>query len=126
MFLLGRILFGGYFIYNAMQHLTKTAGLTGYAASKGVPAPKAAVIFSGLLLLVGGFGVLLGVYVDFAIAALVLFLVPVTFKMHSFWKDTDPSMKMANKVNFLKNLALLGGALMLAGVVQPWVYSIPI
>lgn len=126
LFLVGRVLFGGFFIYNAVQHFTKGVGLAGYAASKGVPWPKVAVIVSGLLLLAGGLGVLLGVYVDFAILALALFLIPVTFKMHNFWADTDPNVKMSNKVNFLKNLALLGGALALAGVAQPWAYSLPL
>lgn len=126
LFLIGRVLFGGFFIYSAIPHLTKTGGLAGYAASKGMPWPKAAVIASGLLLLAGGLGVLFGVYVDFAILALALFLIPVTFKMHNFWADTDPNVKMSNKVNFLKNLALLGGALALAGVPEPWVYSLPL
>ncbi|MBI4135828.1 DoxX family protein [Candidatus Uhrbacteria bacterium] len=126
LFLLGRVLFGGFFIYNAVQHLTKIGSLAGYAASRGVPMPKAAVIVSGLLLLAGGLGVLFGRYVDFAIVALVLFLVPVTLQMHSFWKDTDPNVKMSNQINFMKNLALTGGALTLAGVPQPWVYALPL
>ena len=85
--------------------------MAGYAASKGVPMPKIAIFISGILLLLGGVGIIVGFYVPLAVAALVLFLIPVTFTMHDFWKETDPMMKMTQQVMFTKNLALLGGAL---------------
>lgn len=110
-FYISRILFGGYFIYNAFNHLIKGKSMEAYAASKGVPMPKIMIFISGLLLLFGGAGILIGFYVSLAVAALILFLIPVTFTMHNFWKETDPMMKMTQQVMFGKNLALLGGAL---------------
>lgn len=109
---------------NGMNHLMKRGMLTGYASSKGVPAPGFAVVFSGLLILLGGLGIFLGVLIPWAIASLVLFLVSVSFKMHAFWKISDPNMKMMEMVNFTKNMALLGAALMLAAVPEPWSYSL--
>ena len=82
--------------------------------------PGIAVAGSGLLLIVGGLGVLLGVYVPWALAALILFLIPVTFMMHAYWKVADPMAKMADQVNFWKNLSLLGAALMMLAVPLPW------
>lgn len=124
LFLIGRILFGGYFFWNGLNHLVfKTAGLAQYAAMKKVPSPKLAVLLSGLLILSGGLGVLLGMYIGWAVACLVLFLIPVTFAMHDFWNDADPMMKMGNVVNFMKNLALLGAALMLLMIPAPWPMS---
>jgi putative oxidoreductase len=123
-FLIGRLLLGGFFIFNGFNHFKMIAMMSGYAQSKGVPSPKAAVAFSGLLLLVGGFSILLGVYPTIGAIALVLFLIPVTFMMHNFWKVQDPQMKMGEMVNFTKNMALLGAALMLLSIPQPWTPSL--
>lgn len=109
--MVSRVLFGGYFIYNAYNHLIKGSHMVGYAASKKVPMPKIAIFVSGLLLLAGGLGILIGFYVPIAVACLVLFLIPVTFMMHNFWSETDPMTKMTQQVMFGKNIALIGGAL---------------
>ena len=122
-FLIGRILFGGYFLTGAASHLINNAGMVGYASSKGVMAPKAAVVGSGLLLLIGGLSVLLGYMPLIGVITLALFLVPVSFKMHAFWKETDPMAKMNAKIQFSKNMALLGAALMLLAVQLPWAFS---
>jgi uncharacterized membrane protein YphA (DoxX/SURF4 family) len=124
LFLVARLLFGGYFVFNAINHFMQTSMMAGYAQSKGVPAPKLAVAFTGLLLLIGGVSVLFGMYPTVGAVALVLFLVPVTFMMHNFWKVQDPQMRMAEMVNFTKNLALVGGALLLLSIPQPWPASL--
>ncbi len=111
-FLIGRILFGGYFIMNGYNHLKNSAGLAGYAQSKGVSSPKAAVIGTGILMLLGGLGIVLGVFPRFAVLLLEIFLIPVTFKMHQYWKITDPMQKMSERINFSKNIALIGATLM--------------
>ncbi len=123
-FLLGRALFGGFFIMSGYGHFKNLNSMSGYAASKKVPMPKLAIGFTGLLLLLGGLGVLLGAYARFALALLVIFLLPVTFMMHAYWNDTDPNMKMGNRVNFYKNLALLGAVLMMYMLSVPWPYSL--
>ena len=66
-----------------------------------------------VLLLVGGLSVLFDVLPIVGLIALVLFLVPVTFIMHAFWKVQDPMAKMGEMVNFMKNIALLGAVLIL-------------
>lgn len=110
---LGRILFGGFFIYSGYNHFTNLGMMAGYAQAKGVPAAKPAVAFTGLLLLIGGISTLFNFYPMIGLIALVLFLIPTTFMMHAFWKIQDPMAKMGERVNFMKNLALLGGTLML-------------
>ncbi|MBI5230209.1 MAG: DoxX family membrane protein [Candidatus Magasanikbacteria bacterium] len=124
LFLLGRVLFGGFFVKSAFNHFTQVDMLTGYTASKGVKPAKFWVLFTGFLLLIGGLGIILGIYVQWAIAALVLFLAPASFLMHAFWKDTDPNMKMMNTINFYKNMALLGAALMALMIAAPWPLSL--
>lgn len=124
LFLVGRILYGGYFVMSGINHFQHADMMAGYAGSKGVKSPKLAVYFSGLLLLVGGLGILFGVWINFAVLCLVLFLVPVTFMMHNYWKDTDTNMKMSNRINFMKNMALLGAALMFLAIATPWAMSL--
>jgi uncharacterized membrane protein YphA (DoxX/SURF4 family) len=98
--------------------------MAGYAQSRGVPPARAAVGFSGVLLLIGGLSILLGVYPKVGIAALALFLITVTFTVHSFWKIQDPMAKTGEMVNFAKNMALLGAALTLLAIPQPWAVSL--
>lgn len=123
LFLLGRIIVGGYYLINAMNHFTKTKMLTEYAKSKNVPMPTAAVLLSGIVLLIGGASILLGVYPELGVLALGVFLVTVSFSMHNFWAVPE-DQKMQEMVNFMKNMALLGSALMYLAIAAPWAWSV--
>ena len=123
-FLIGRIIVGVFYLYSASNHFFQVNALAGYAQSKGVPAPKLAVLTSGVLLLIGGLSVLTGFQPIIGVIALVLFYLPVTFMMHAFWKVQDPMAKMGEMVNFTKDVALLGSALMFLAVPQPWPFGI--
>ncbi len=124
LFLLGRLLYGGYFVFSGINHFAKNEALAGYAASKKVPVPKLAVYLSGLLILLGGLGILLGIYIKISILYIVIFLVVVSFMMHNFWSTTDPMSKMMDMTQFMKNMALLGAALLLLSIPEPWMASI--
>lgn len=124
LFVLGRILLGGYFIQNGYNHFKNLGALAGYAQSKKVPMPKVAVFVSGLMLFLGGLGILLGIYVQLSVLLLSVFLIVVTLKMHQFWKVADPMARMGEEINFYKNLALLGGVLMFLAIPLPWVLSL--
>ena len=123
-FLTGRIIIGLYYLYSAINHFVKLDTMAGYAASKGVPLASVAVAASGVLLLVAGLTLLSGWHPKVGVGALVLFFVPVTFLMHAFWKVSDPMARMAEMVNFTKNLALLGSSLMFLAIPEPWPLSV--
>lgn len=110
--LIGRILFVLVFFGSAMGHLTQTASMTEYAKSRGVPAASAAVVASGILMLIGGLSVLLGVWADLGALLLVVFLVPTAVLMHAFWSETDAQAKQMEQVQFMKDMSLAGAALM--------------
>jgi putative oxidoreductase len=110
--LVGRILFSLIFIFAAFGHFKQEE--IAYAAAAGVPLAKLAVPASGLLSLVGGLSVALGYRAKLGGWALVVFLVPVTLMMHNFWTVTDPMMRQMQLVMFLKNVGLIGGALIIA------------
>lgn len=124
LFLIGRIIFGGYFIYNGANHFIRFGMLTQYAKMKGVPLPAVAQSTAGIMLLLGGLSVMLGLYPVAGIVLLVAFLVPVSLMMHDFWKIEDAQSRMADKMNFARNMALLGALLMLLVVPLPWPLSL--
>jgi putative oxidoreductase len=124
MFLLGRALFGGFFIQNGLNHFKNQKMMSDYAASKGVPQPQAAVAASGALFLAGGLSIITGAAPRQGLAALAAVLVPITLQMHRFWDVSDPSQQMNEKINFTKNAAIIGAALMLTQVPTPWPASV--
>ena len=123
-FLIGRILFGGYFLYSGINHLTQRKDMASYTATKGVPVPELAVAATAVPLIAGGASMLLGVKPKWGAAALLGFLAGVSPIMHDFWHNEDPNERMKNMADFMKNLALAGGALALMGVEEPWEASL--
>src|SRR6266487_4725008 len=109
--LLGRILFSAMFLKSTPGHFTR--GMIGYASAHGVPAASFLVPFAGILALLGGISILLGYKAKLGAWLIVLFLIPVTFMMHAFWKETDPMQTQMQMINFMKNLSMLGGALLI-------------
>ena len=114
--LIGRILFVALFLPAAVNHFTHTDMMTGYAQARGVPAARAGVLGSGVLLLLGGLSVLLGVWPDLGALLLAVFLIPTALLMHQFWKETDPQAKQMEQIQFSKDIALAGASLMLVGL----------
>ena len=124
-FLLGRLLFGGYFIFSGINHFKQKRQLAQYVASKKVPQPDIAVQLTGAVLIAGGASILLGIKPKLGTAAIIGFLAGVSPIMHDFWKQENPEQRMNDMINFTKNLALVGGAMALMGVEEPWPASVP-
>jgi uncharacterized membrane protein YphA (DoxX/SURF4 family) len=121
----GRLLLGYIFITSGWSHLSKLGPTAGYAASKGVPAPKFFVAFSGVMILVGASLIILGWHRFIGAGLLVLFLLPVAFTMHAFWKETDPMARMNEMSHFQKDLGLAGAAMLVAYYSgQSWPFSL--
>jgi putative oxidoreductase len=108
----GRALFAAIFLMTMPSHFSQAA--VGYAAQKGVPLASLAVPLSGIIAFAGGLSILLGYKAKIGAWLLVLFLVPVTLMMHNFWTLTDPMMAQMDQAMFMKNVAMLGGALLIA------------
>lgn len=123
-FLIGRILFGGFFLYNGVHHLMERKNMAAYTATKGVPAPELAVTATAVPLIAGGASLLLGLKPKWGALAVIGFLAGVSPIMHDFWRNEDPNERMNNMASFMKNLALAGGALALMGVEEPWEASV--
>ena len=122
-FLIGRIAFGGFFLYNGINHFKQKRELAQYADAKDVPYPEAAVTASGVMLAVGGASIMLGVKPQIGTLAILGFLVTVSPMIHDFWSAEDPQQKQNEMIHFSKNLALFGAALALAGI-EEWPLSL--
>ena len=119
----GRVLFGGFFIYNGLNHFLNRKMMSDYARSKNVPLPDVAVLSTGALLLIGGLSLLTGVRPRAGAMLVTTFLAGVSPKMHNFWAIDDEPERTHELVNFTKNMALIGGAAFAASVAEPWPLS---
>lgn len=120
----GRIILGSYFVNAGWQHVRDRTMMAQFAATKKAPFPMLAILGTGTLLTLGGLSLLSGIYPHVGLALLAAFFVGVTPMMHDFWAIKDPMQRMIQKINFTKNLALLGALLALAAIPQPWSYSL--
>jgi putative oxidoreductase len=108
---LGRLLFVLIFVMTGATHFLSQS--IAYAASKGVPMASIVVPFSGVLACLGGLSVLLGYRARIGAWLIVLFLVCVTPMMHNFWTVADPMMYQIQFAMFMKNLSMMGAALLI-------------
>jgi len=124
-FLIGRLVVGGFFLYNGINHFRNRGHMKQYVASKKVPLPDAAVLASGIALMAGGGSILLGIKPKYGAAAIVGFLAAVSPIMHDFW-NAAPERQSGEMIHFMKNMALLGAVLSMLGVEEPWPVAVPV
>ena len=108
---LARLFFALIFLMAGPNHFSSQT--IAYAASQGVPLASIAVPFSGVLAILGGLSILIGYRARIGAWLIVLFLLAVTPMMHNFWAVSDPMMHQMQMIMFMKNLAMLGGALLI-------------
>lgn len=111
--LIGRVLFALLFINSGLAHFMQRDAMSGYAQFKKVPAAKFMVLATGFMILLGGIFVAAGIYADLGALLLAIFLIPTAFMMHNFWTIEDATAKQGEMINFFKNIALAGAALVI-------------
>ena len=124
LFVVGRVLYGGFFLLAGLDHFRRVSMMTPYAASKGIPAPRLAVLVSGLVIVLGGLSFILGVRPAWGALLLSVFLLLVNVLVHNFWAVEDPQARQMDLVQFKKNSALLGAGWMFLMIPTPWAVSV--
>lgn len=125
-FLLGRILFGATIAFMGLNHFLDFGTMSGYAEAKGIPAPTASVLGSGVILVLGGIGLIFGVLPVLSGVLVSLFLLVAAVTMHDFWAVPD-EQQQAEMTQFLKNIVMAGGAIAIAALgTLDWPYSLGI
>lgn len=108
----GRVLYSLIFISAGLNHFT--AKSIAHAATLGVPFAAVATPLSGVLAFAGGLSILLGYRAKLGAWLIVLFLIPVTLGVHRFWGIADPVMAETQLIMFMKNVSIIGGALIIS------------
>lgn len=114
----GRVLMSVIFILSGFGKIMGFHATEGMMASKGIPLTAIALVVAIVLEFGGGILLLLGLWPRWVALALFLWLIPVTLTMHNFWAFGGPQQQQ-QRINFLKNAAIMGGLLAFAGRERP-------
>ena len=120
--LIGRILMSIIFIVSGCAKIMEWSGTLQMMAAKGIPAAPLVLAIATVIELAGGIAILFGIYSRVSALIMLLYLIPVTLTMHDFW-TVIPAQMNIQLVNFLKNLAIMGGLAILSGY-GPGRYSV--
>jgi putative oxidoreductase len=120
--LLARILLMVLFVLFGWSKLTGFSGTVAYMASEGLPLPTLVAAVVVIMEFFVGLAILLGFYTRPLALLLALYTLGTALVGHHYWTMTGAD-QMANMINFYKNLAIIGGLLLLC-VTGPGRYSL--
>lgn len=110
--LIGRILFSTIFMYSSIANFSDYYIYE--ATTKGIPYSYILVPLVGVFELLGGLSILTGFMAKWGAWLIILILLPITFIMHSFWNIEDPVRHQYVLMTFMRNLSIIGAALMIS------------
>src|ERR1700676_1472169 len=108
--LVGRILLGSIFVLSGLQKLMGYSGLVATLTGKGLPMPEVLAVLTVAIELGAGLLLVVGWKARWAAFLLFLFVIPVSLVYHNFWTMEGAQAAM-NKIQFLKNVSIMGGML---------------
>ncbi|WP_343547629.1 DoxX family protein [Ralstonia sp.] len=111
--LLARILMMVLFVMSGWGKLTGFQGTVGYMTSTGAPLPMVAAAVAVVMEFGVGIALLIGLWTRPLALLMALFVLGTSFIAHSYW-DMEGAMEAANKIQFYKNLSIMGGLFLLA------------
>ena len=109
--LVGRILLAVMFIISGFGKIAGFDGTVGYIASKGLPIAQLVAIGTIAVELGGGIMLAVGFKARWAALALAIFTLLAAIIFHNFWA-AEAAQKMSQQINFMKNISIVGGMLM--------------
>jgi uncharacterized membrane protein YphA (DoxX/SURF4 family) len=111
---IGRMALAGIFLKGGWDAFHDPGQRPAKAAKLGFPAPEVAVRANGAAMVVGGTALAAGLLPRAAAAGLLCSLIPTTLAGHPFWDEEDPVVRAQQLTQFLKNLGIAGGLLLVA------------
>jgi putative oxidoreductase len=111
--LVGRILLGSIFVLSGFQKLMGYSGVVASIAGKGLPMPEVLAVLTVAIELGAALLLVVGWKARWAALLIFLFIIPVSLVFHNFWTMEGAQAAM-NRIQFLKNVAIMGGMLMVA------------
>lgn len=113
--LIGRLLLGIYFVIPGLQKITQYEMMSQYMAKFGVPMISFLLPLTIVLQVMLGLALMLGFKGRFAAFILAGLTLVISLYMHSFWNLPEGSNVAHETQNFVKNMAIMAGLLVLAG-----------
>ncbi len=111
----GRFLLALVFVLAGFSKIAGFAGTVGYMQSKGMPAAQVLAVLTIVLEIGGGLALIAGWQARWAALALAGFTAIETLIFHNFWAMPE-AQKMMQQQAFMKNLAIIGGLLLVAAL----------
>jgi putative oxidoreductase len=111
--LVGRLLIAAIFIQSGYDKLMNPAGFVAYLGGQGVPLPLLATWIGIVVELAGAAALIAGWQVRWGAVLLLAFMVVATLIGHRYWDFADEAARRGQLIHFLKNLAMIGGLLVL-------------
>jgi putative oxidoreductase len=108
MSLLGRLLIAAIFLMSGIAKLTDTPGTVAHMTSMGIPYADTLAVVAGVAEVLGGISIAVGLLTRIGAFGLILFMIPTTLIFHAFW-NYHGEERLPQMVNFMKNLAIIGG-----------------
>jgi putative oxidoreductase len=108
MALIGRFLIAAIFLMSGIAKLTDTSGTVTHMTSMGIPYPETLAIVAGVAEVLGAVSIALGLLTRVGAFGLILSMIPTTVIFHGFW-NYHGAERLPQMVNFMKNLAIIGG-----------------
>ncbi len=106
------LLLSGIFIIGGWGAFSNPGGRPKKVAAAGIPQPEQAVVLNGALMVLAGLLLCLGIAPRVAATLLIGSMIPTTIVGHPFWKEESGPEREHQLIQFLKNLGLIGGLLM--------------
>ena len=120
--LIARLLLVILFVLFGWSKLTSFSGTIAYMATEGAPLPTVAAVIAVVMELLVAIAIALGFYTRPLAYLLALYTLATAFIGYHYWTMPDAE-RMANMINFYKNLSIAGGLLLLC-ITGPGKYSL--
>ena len=106
------LLLSGIYVINGWGAFSKPGGRPKLVAAAGIPQPERAVVLNAAVMIVAGLLLGMGITPRLAAALLLGSMIPTTLVGHAFWKEEPGTQRQNQETQFLKNLSMIGGLLM--------------
>jgi len=110
----GRVLLGLYFLLPGMMKITGFDGMVAYMTQHGVPLTVPLLILTTILQVGGGLALILGWQTRLFAFLLAGLTILICLYMHDFWNVYEGTSAQHELQNFIKNLGIFAGLLLLA------------
>ena len=112
--LIGRIMMSAIFVFEAIDSILYAEQTKLTMAEYGITWKQDLLLYGSIaMLVIGALMLLVGYRVKFGVWLLLIYWLPVTCLVYSFWNDPVETQRL-NAIFFMRNIAIAGGLLIIA------------